>query len=76
MIEVMQQFAAGQLSVVTVGLWTLVALVLAMSSGALAGIGLAGKAIGNELAASMGAMLGPIGAVPGVFLGLVVLSLS
>jgi hypothetical protein len=35
---------------------------------------LAGKDLGNELAASMGAMFGPIGAVPGILLALVILT--
>ena len=39
--------------------------------GALAGIQLAGKDLGTELAGAMGAMFGPTGAVPGILLGLI-----
>ena len=61
-------------------LWTgaaglLLALLLSMAGGALAAIRLAGKDLGNELAALMGAMFGPTAAVPGVLVGLVVLAL-
>lgn len=48
----------------------LVALVLSMAGGALAG-----KDLGNELAAMMGAMFGPTAAVPAVLVGLIVLAL-
>jgi hypothetical protein len=49
--------------------------VAATLGGALAGILLAGKDLGNELAGAMGAMFGPTGAVPGVLLGLIILAL-
>ena len=56
-------------------MWVLMAFVLSMAGGALAGVRLAGKDLGNELAAMMGAMFGPTAAVPAVLLGLVVLAL-
>jgi hypothetical protein len=56
-------------------LWLAIAFVAAMAGGALAGLRLAGKDLGAELAALMGAMFGPTAAVPAVLVGLIVLSL-
>lgn len=63
----------GYLSIVSIVVWALVAAVFAIAGGALAGMKLAGKDLGNALAAMMGAMFGPVAAVPGVVLGLIVL---
>jgi hypothetical protein len=43
--------------------------------GALGGVAVGGKALGNELAALMGGFYGPLAGVPGVLLGLIVLAL-
>jgi hypothetical protein len=75
MSAVWQQLADGQLSAVTIVIWTCCAFGLAMLGGALAGILLAGKDLGNELAGAMGALFGPTGAVPGILLGLIILAL-
>jgi hypothetical protein len=72
--EIMVQLAAGDINAVTVAIWIVFAFLLAMAGGALMGMRLAGKDLGNELAATLGAMLGPTGAVPGVFVGLIVLA--
>ena len=75
MRDIVQQLGAGQLNVMTILIWTLIAFLLAAAGGALTGLRLAGKDLGNELAALMGAMFGPTGAVPGVLLGLIILAL-
>ena len=49
--EIVQQLAAGHLSVMTIVIWTLVAFVLAAAGGALMGLKIGGKDLGNELAA-------------------------
>jgi hypothetical protein len=67
--------ASGRLTVVTIVVWTFCGFVVATAGGALSGIRLAGKDLGNELAAMMGAMFGPTGAVPGILLGLIILAL-
>jgi hypothetical protein len=67
--------ASGHLTAVTILIWTCCGFVVATLGGALAGILLAGKDLGNELAGAMGAMFGPTGAVPGVLLGLIILAL-
>jgi hypothetical protein len=43
--------------------------------GALGGIAVGGKAIGNELAAMMGGFYGPLAGFTGIALGLIVLAL-
>lgn len=75
MPDFIAQLGAGQINLVTGALWLLLALLLSMAGGALAGMQLAGKDLGNELAAMMGAMFGPTAAVPAVLLGLIVLAL-
>jgi hypothetical protein len=70
-----QHLASGHLTAVTIFVWTCCGFVVATLGGALAGILLAGKDLGNELAGAMGAMFGPTGAVPGVLLGLIILAL-
>lgn len=71
----MQQLTGGSLNMTSILVWTLLAAVLAIAGGALAGILLAGKDLGNQLAAMMGGMFGPVAVVPGVFLGLIILKL-
>lgn len=68
------QLGSGQVGIGSAVLWLLVALVLSVVGGALAGVRLAGKDLGNELAAMMGAMFGPTAVVPAVLLGLIVLA--
>jgi hypothetical protein len=55
-------------------LWTGFAFLLAMAGGAVSGVKLAGKHLGNEVAAMIGAVIGPIGVVPGILVGLIVLA--
>lgn len=74
MAEIMNQLASGHLGVLTILVWTVFAFLLALAGGALAGMKLAGKDLGNDLAAMMGAMFGPTGAVPGILLGLIILA--
>ena len=74
MRDIVQQLGTGQLNIMTILIWTLIAFLLAAAGGALTGLRLAGKDLGNELAAMMGAMFGPTGAVPGVLLGLIILA--
>lgn len=74
MEAIMHQLVSGQLTVLTVLIWTVIIFLLSMAGGAIAAVKLAGKDLGNELAASMGAMFGPTGAVPGILLGLIILA--
>lgn len=71
----MGQLGAGQIGFGSAALWIVVAFVVSMLGGAIAGVRLAGKDLGNELAAMMGAMFGPTAVVPAVLVGLAVLFL-
>ena len=53
----------------------LVAVIVGIAAGAIGGIIVGGKHLGNELAAMMGAFFGPMATLPGVLLGLLVLKL-
>jgi hypothetical protein len=75
MQAVMQQLASGQLNPATIIVWTVLAFVLSVGGGAAAGVTLAGKELGNVLAALMGAMFGPVAAAPGILVGLILLAL-
>lgn len=68
--------SAGQLTAITIILWTLVSIALSIAGGALAGVALGGKDLGRSLAAMMGAMYGPLAAVPGILVGLIILALT
>jgi hypothetical protein len=57
-------------------LWTLLAIVLSILGGAIAGMALGAKDLGKSLAAMMGGMYGPLAAVPGIFTGLIVLAFT
>jgi len=52
-----------------------VGVVASIAGGALGGIAVGGKALGNELAALMGGFYGPLAGVPGILIGLVLLAL-
>jgi hypothetical protein len=69
------ELASGQLTAVTILVWTCCAFVVATVGGAVGGVQLGGKDLGNRLAALMGAMFGPTGAVPGILLALIILAL-
>ena len=75
MQELIAQLGAGKIGLTTGLLWQVVAIVLSIVGGAIAGVRLAGKDLGNELAAMMGGMFGPTAVVPAVLLGLIVLAL-
>lgn len=74
MQDVMQQLASGRLTAITIAVWTSLSIVLSIAAGAVAGMTLGGRDLGNSLAALMGAMYGPVAAVPGILLGLIVLA--
>ncbi len=68
-----QQLGSGALGIGSILAWTSIALVLAMAGGAIAAIPLAGKDLGIVLASLMGMLFGPVAAVPGILVGLLVL---
>jgi len=59
----------------TVILALIVGAAASLLGGALGGVAIGGKALGNELAAMMGGFFGPLAVVPGVIVGLLFLRL-
>jgi hypothetical protein len=74
MNAVVEQFYSGQLNWVTGIMWCAVAFALSVAAGMLSGLKMGGKAIGNDLAAMMGALCGPTAVVPAIFIGLLLLA--
>ncbi|MDZ8105660.1 MAG: hypothetical protein RM338_08545 [Nostoc sp. DedQUE12a] len=67
--------AAGELNIATEFVWLVTAIVLSMIGGAIGGMLLAGKDIGYELSAMLGALFAPAGVIPAIILGLAILNL-
>ncbi len=75
MAALIEQLGAGGIGWGSGLLWLLLAFVVSLAGGAVAGMRLAGKDLGNELAALMGAMFGPTAVLPAVLLGLIALAM-
>jgi hypothetical protein len=69
-----EQLAAGHLNPVSILVWTILSILVAVVAGVISGILLAGKTLGNDLAAAMGAMFGPVAVAPAVLVGLMLLA--
>ncbi|MEH2068318.1 MAG: hypothetical protein V7K47_09145 [Nostoc sp.] len=67
--------AAGDLNIATEFVWLVTATVLSMVGGAIGGMLLAGKDIGYQFSAMLGALFAPAGVIPAIILGLVILNL-
>jgi hypothetical protein len=74
MDSLMQELSGHPVTATSIFLLTGYAIVLSVVAGALSGMALAGKDLGNNFAALMGAMFGPIAAIPGVLVGLLVIA--
>jgi len=66
--------ADGDLNIETEIVWVVIATALSMVGGAIGGMLLAGKDIGYQFSAMLGALFAPAGAIPAILLGLVVLN--
>ena len=73
--EIINMMMAGDLTIVTICIWAIVAMIVSAIGGAIGGVILAAEHLGTELAAMMGSFYGPIAALPGVIIGLIVLLL-
>ncbi len=73
MSEVFSSLSAENITLISFVWGGLIALVVGIIGGAVGGIIVGGKHIGNELAAMMGAFYGPMATVPGILIGLLVL---
>jgi len=66
---------SGDLSIVVAAAALFAGTAAALVGGAIGGVVVGGKALGNELAAMMGGFYGPLAGVPGLVVGLIVLGL-
>lgn len=66
---------SGDLTIVGAAVALIAGTAASLAGGALGGIVVGGKALGNELAALMGGFYGPLAGVPGIVVGLIVLAL-
>ncbi|NEO33743.1 MAG: hypothetical protein F6K36_25645 [Symploca sp. SIO3C6] len=71
----LNSLGAGEINLITGLVWLTIATVLSVVGGAIGGILLAGKDLGYQLAATIGGLFGPVGVMPAVLLGLVILKL-
>ncbi len=73
--DFVRSLAAGDLNIATEFVWLVTATVLSMIGGAIGGMLLAGKDIGYQFSAMLGALFAPAGVIPAIILGLVILNL-
>ncbi|MEH1797238.1 hypothetical protein [Nostoc sp.] len=73
-INFLTSLADGDLNIATELVWLIIATVLSMVGGAIGGMLLAGKDIGYQLSAMLGALFAPAGVIPAILLGLVALN--
>ncbi|MEH2402290.1 hypothetical protein [Nostoc sp.] len=72
-INFLTSLADGDLNIATEFVWVIIATALSMVGGAIGGMLLAGKDIGYQFSAMLGALFAPAGVIPAIILGLAVL---
>lgn len=75
MKEFLTILATGELNIATEFAWILIATALSMVGGAVGAMLLAGKDIGYQFSATLGALFGPAGVIPAILIGFAVLNL-
>jgi hypothetical protein len=75
MKDFLTTLAAGELNIATEFAWIFIAIALSMVGGAMGAMLLAGKDIGYQLSATLGALFGPAGAIPAILLAFALLNL-
>jgi len=73
MTDFLTSLGTGEINLMTGLIWFALAAGLSVVGGAIGGILLAGKDLGYQLAAMIGGLFGPVGVIPAVIVGLVVL---
>ena len=73
-INFITSLADGDLNIATELVWLIIAVVLSMVGGAIGGMLLAGKDIGYQFSAMLGALFAPAGVIPAILLGLTALN--
>ncbi|MEH2436065.1 MAG: hypothetical protein V7K25_17740 [Nostoc sp.] len=74
-INFITSLADGDLNIATEFVWLIIATALSMAGGAIGGMLLAGKDIGYQFSAMLGALFAPAGVIPAILLGLAALNL-
>ncbi|WP_089092812.1 hypothetical protein [Nodularia sp. NIES-3585] len=75
MKDFLTTLVAGDLNIATEFAWIFIATTLSMVGGAIGGMLLAGKDIGYQFSATLGALLGPAGVIPAILISLAILNL-
>ncbi|MBD2245712.1 hypothetical protein [Nostoc sp. FACHB-888] len=75
LISFLTSLADGDLNIATEFVWLIIATALSMVGGAIGGMLLAGRDIGYQFSAMLGALFAPAGVIPAILLGLTVLNL-
>ncbi|MEH2014812.1 hypothetical protein [Nostoc sp.] len=73
--DFLTSLADGDLNIATEFVWVIIATALSMVGGAIGGMLLAGKDIGYQFSAMLGALFAPAGVIPAIILGLAALNL-
>ncbi|QKQ75001.1 hypothetical protein [Nostoc sp. TCL240-02] len=74
LMNFLTSLADGDLNIATELVWLIIAAALSMVGGAIGGMLLAGKDIGYQFSAMLGALFAPAGVIPAIFLGLAALN--
>ena len=75
MQDILTMITSNEITLVSSIIYIVIALLVSAIGGAIGGIIIGGKHLGNDLAAMMGSFYGPIAAVPGALIALIVLAL-
>ncbi|MEH2166448.1 MAG: hypothetical protein V7K41_07205 [Nostoc sp.] len=75
LINFITSLADGDLNIATEFVWLIIATAFSMIGGAIGGMLLAGKDIGYQFSAMLGALFAPAGVIPAILLGLAALNL-
>ncbi|MBW4451345.1 MAG: hypothetical protein KME55_01000 [Nostoc indistinguendum CM1-VF10] len=75
LISFLTSLADGDLNIATEFVWLIIATALSMVGGAIGGMLLAGRDIGYQFSAMLGALFAPAGVIPAILLGLTALNL-
>ncbi len=71
--DFLHSLVANDINLITGLVWVAIAAAFSIVGGAIGGVLLAGKDLGYQLAAMIGGLFGPVGVLPAVVLGLLVL---
>ncbi len=70
-----QNLVSGEITILTALVWFATAGIVSIIGGAIGGVLLARKDLGYELSAMIGGLFGPVGVLPAIAVGLIVLKL-